>query len=285
MPKISELPVLAEAAADDIVALVDTSGSVTNKVTRSGLVTGGFPLIATAGTSAAFTLALPASLTNAAGQSFNIRFHLAPDAGATIAIDGQTALALRLYDGAGALTALAAGDVVIDSVVEVTLIDDGGTLRAVVNRDRTLAVSAPDCIFTGPAQAGTGTMTLDTTVRNVGGFATLSSNVVTLAAGSYLITGYSVIRLTGAITAATASIAIRDNTGTSDVVAQGLRDSDFGSQALLRVSTIVSPGSSNDYSLNFARDNSSYQIGGAGLASGHSGASDEISHLEIWRLS
>jgi len=138
MPKISELPVLAGAAADDIVPIVDTSGSVTNKVTAAGLVTGGFPLIATAGTAAAFTLALPTSLTNAAGQSFNIRFHLAPDAGATIAIDGQTALALRLYDGAGALTALVAGDVAIDSIVTLTLIDDGGTLRAVVNRDRTL---------------------------------------------------------------------------------------------------------------------------------------------------
>ena len=138
MPKISELPVLAEAAADDIVPLVDTSGSVTNKVTRSGLVTGGFPLIATAGTAAGFTLALPTSLTNAAGQSFNIRFHLAPSAGATIAIDGQAALALRLYDGAGALTALVAGDVAIDSIVTLTLIDDGGTLRAVVNRDRSL---------------------------------------------------------------------------------------------------------------------------------------------------
>ena len=143
MPKISELPVLAEAAADDIVALVDTSGSVTNKVTRSGLVTGGFPLIATAGTAAAFTLALPTSLTNAAGQTFRVRFHLAPDAGATIAIDGQTALALRLYDGAGALTALAAGDVAIDSVVTLTLIDDGGTLRAVVNRDRFDNLIAP----------------------------------------------------------------------------------------------------------------------------------------------
>jgi len=282
MPKISELPVLAEAAADDIVPLVDTSGSVTSKVTRSGLVTGGFPLIATAGTAAAFTLALPTSLTNAAGQTFRVRFHLAPDAAATIAIDGQTALALRLYDGAGALTALVAGDVAIDSVVEVTLIDDGGTLRAVVNRDRTLAVSSlPDCIFTGPNS--TGSPVLDTTVRNVGGFASLASNTVTLAAGTYIISVDTHLRLNSGLGGnANASISIRS--GATDLIASGARSATLGATGPVHLETIITPGVSSDYNVNLQRDDTNWQVGTNQLGSGHSGTDVDITTFKVWRL-
>jgi len=213
MPKISELPVLAEAAADDIIPLVDTSGSVTDKVTRSGLVTGGFPLIATAGTAAAFTLALPTSLTNAAGQTFRVRFHLAPDAAATIAIDGQAALALRLYDGAGALTALAAGDVAIDSVVDVTLIDDGGTLRAVVNRDRSRLGAFASVNFNGTGAVairdsfnvssitdnGTGNYTVNFAVNapDVNYASTASGTEAQLIVGDNLVGGFPILTRSG----------------------------------------------------------------------------------------
>jgi len=124
-------------------APTQTAGNNSTRVATTAFVKtavdagGSSAILTTAGTASAFTLALPTSLTNAAGQTFRVRFHLAPDAAATLAIDGQTALALRLYDGAGALAALATDDVSIDSIVEVTLVDEGGTLRAVINRDRT----------------------------------------------------------------------------------------------------------------------------------------------------
>ena len=118
---------------------LDGITATTAQLNQTNQITGlanGAPLIDTAGTASAFTLALPASLTNAAGQSFNIRFHLAPDAGATIAIDGQTAIPLRLYSDTGSLVDLVAGDVAQHSVVTIALVDIAGNLRAVIHRDR-----------------------------------------------------------------------------------------------------------------------------------------------------
>ena len=141
-----------------------------------------------------------------------------------------------------------------------------------------------DAIFSGPSQSTAGTVGLDTTIRNVGGFATLSSNRVTLAAGTYLIVGYSSIRLNSAITANSASIALRDVTGAANLVAQGVRSSEFAQHTALRVERIVTIGSSNVYELNFDRDNSNFQVGTGSLGAGHSGADQEASYFEIWRL-
>jgi len=144
-----------------------------------------------------------------------------------------------------------------------------------------IAGRVPDCIFTGPNS--TGSPVLDTTVRNVGGFASLASNTVTLAAGTYILVVDTHLRLNSGLGSnANASVSIRS--GVTDLIASGARAALFSATAPVHLETITTSAVSSDYRVNLQKDDTSWHVGTGQLGSGHSGVDVNITTFKVWRL-
>lgn len=181
---------------------------------------------------------------------------------------------------------ISAGNLLANAPVGTQLVGDSSTLAA--STGFVSANRVPDVEIAGPAQTTAGTLALDTTLRNVGGFASLSSNTITLAAGDYRIEAVAMMRTIGVLgSSANASVAVRRTSGTPEnLAAQGYRvfsSTSSGAFASVQISLYATFAGSTDIVLDFRRDDTLFQVVND-VASAHSSASSYAVRVMVWRL-
>ena len=144
----------------------------------------------TGGTATAFTLTpTPASAGNATNQRFRVKFNAAAGATPTLAVSGQTAKALKYYDSTGAKQAVTSTQIPENWISDV---EYDGTDWVVINvppsgrayvlvRDEKTANTAGGTFTSGAWR----TRDINTEVIDTAGICSISSNQITLEAGTY----------------------------------------------------------------------------------------------------
>jgi hypothetical protein len=150
----------AAPVAADHTLIVDSDDGASKYValgtfpfgTPAGVQNGTYIYAATAGGTTAYTLTVtPAIAALAAGQKFRVLVNATNTGASTLAVSGKAATAINKQSAAGAMVALAAGDLVISTIAELVY---DGTVFELLNPGLAYAASAAAC--TGNAATVTG---------------------------------------------------------------------------------------------------------------------------------
>jgi hypothetical protein len=169
-------------AADDDTSAPTLPAGAFRVAGQAAIQNGSYIYAATAGGTTAYTLTpAPAIAALAAGQKFRVLVNATNTGASTLAVSGKTATAINKQSATGAMVAIVAGDLVINTIAE--LVYDGSVFE-LLNPGLPFAASATKwgayASIAGPAQARTITFAdADQTVASIAGTQTLTNKRIT----------------------------------------------------------------------------------------------------------